>query len=261
MKKILYFSLFLPYLIYSQVDWNVPTIKAPKIKASNPYQQPVQLVVTQNPWVSAANAQNMANQNFANNIRAAAARGAFKTAGQKAEDIVSLKDKNLNQYKYIVISNISAAKDKEVKKMKAVVLEELKQTNYIILDDFNKIPKELEDNLDMCLLLSVSSQNDGWPFKKVILFITDYDGNIIHQRGVRHDRSAHYLTKLTLSSIARHPHVFRKQIVLDKNKITRQEAIKKLKEAKDLFDSGIINSLEYEVFSNKYKPIIININD
>ena len=56
-------------------------------------------------------------------------------------------------------------------------------------------------------------------------------------------------------------HVFRKQIVLDKNKITRQEAIKKLKEAKDLFDSGIINSKEYEVFSNKYKPIIININD
>jgi hypothetical protein len=113
----------------------------------------------------------------------------------------------------------------------------------------------------MCLLLSVSSQNDGWPFKKVILFITDYDGNIIHQRGVRHDRSAHYLTKLTLSSIVSHPHVFRKQIVLDKNKITRQEAIKKLKEAKDLFDSGIINSGEYEVFSNKYKPIIMNIND
>ena len=35
----------------------------------------------------------------------------------------------------------------------------------------------------------------------------------------------------------------------------------KLKEAKDLFDSGIINSGEYEVFSNKYKPIIMNIND
>ena len=72
MKKILYFFLFLPYLIYSQVDWSVPTKKKKKIKASNPYQQPVQLVVTQNPWVSAANAQNMANQNFANNMRACA---------------------------------------------------------------------------------------------------------------------------------------------------------------------------------------------
>ena len=74
----------------------------------------------------------------------------------------------------------------------------MKQTNYIILDDFNKIPKELEDNLDMCLLLSVSSQNEGWPFKKVILFITNYDGNIIHQRGVRHDRYAYYLKQTNI---------------------------------------------------------------
>lgn len=256
MKNLLCFFLLLPYLTQSQI-----TVSGQGSTYRNPNPKPIKVEIIQNPWDKIANAQNIVNQNIANNIRTAAANGAFRTAGQKVVDIISLKNKNLNQFKYIIISNVTAAKDREVKKMRNEIKEQLKKTNYIVLDGFNEIPKELENNVDMGLLLTVSCHNEGWPFKKVILSITDYDGNIIHQRGVRHDRSAHYLTKLTLSSIVSHPHSFRKKIVLNKNKITREEAIKKLKEAKDLYDSGIINKAEYEIFSNKYKPIIMNIKD
>ena len=256
MKNIFYLFLLLPYLIQSQV-----TVSGQKATYRNPYPQPIKVEITQNPWDKMAKNQSINNQNIANNIRNAAANGAFKTASQKAVDLISLKNKNLNQYKYIIISQVTAKKESETKKMRNEIIDQLKKTNYIVLEGFNKIPKELQNNINMGLLLSVNCQNDGWPFKKVLLSLTDYDGNVIHQRGVRHDRSAHFLTKLTLSSIVAHPHNFRNQLASEKNNISREEAIEKLREAKELYDLGILNEAEYNVFSIKYKPIIMNIKN
>lgn len=41
------------------------------------------------------------------------------------------------------------------------------------------------------------------------------------------------------------------------NKITRDEAVKQLKEAKEMFDMGILTKDEYDSLSKKLKPIII----
>ena len=55
-------------------------------------------------WNNAVQKNNVAMNNM---IRNMAASGAFKTARQKAEDIISLNEKNINKYKYIVVAKIS----------------------------------------------------------------------------------------------------------------------------------------------------------
>jgi hypothetical protein len=107
----------------------------------------------------------------------------------------------------------------------------------------------------------------GWPFRIVGLTITDYKGNIIHQRAVRHDRSATFLAELTLKSIKTFPYSFNSDLVdkqllsdEDSKKLTKEEALIKLKEAKELLDLKVISNDEYELLINKLKPILINNN-
>ena len=45
--------------------------------------------------------------------------------------------------------------------------------------------------------------------------------------------------------------------VVENEVIDRDEAIKRIKEAKDLFDTGILSQEEYDKLMAKYKPIII----
>ena len=46
-------------------------------------------------------------------------------------------------------------------------------------------------------------------------------------------------------------------VEVQKSGITKDEAVKRLKEAKDLFDSGILTKEEYDKLVAKYKPIIM----
>jgi chaperonin cofactor prefoldin len=48
------------------------------------------------------------------------------------------------------------------------------------------------------------------------------------------------------------------EILLKNRKMTRDEAIAKLKESKELLDLGIIESAEYEKLKEELTPIIIN---
>ena len=81
-------------------------------------------------WNNAVQKNNIAMNNMIKNM---AASGAFKTARQKAEDIISLKEKNINKYKYIVVAKIAASKEKEIPKIKKVIIEDLSKTNFIII--------------------------------------------------------------------------------------------------------------------------------
>ena len=47
-----------------------------------------------------------------------------------------------------------------------------------------------------------------------------------------------------------------KKVVVEKP-ITRDEAVKRVKDAKDLFDSGILTKQEYDKLVAKYKPVIM----
>jgi len=203
------------------------------------------------------------SEQFANNIRIAAQNGAFKTASQKCEDIIPIST-SLNKFKYIFINKISASKPKEVVEITKMLNEELSTTNWVILDSDKVIPEDLSNNKNLAVYLFIDSVNDGWPFKNVSLTLTDYKGNILHKRAVRHDRSAEFLSKLTLNTIKSHPYNFDASLVekelLEKEelgKMTKTDALKKLKEAKEFLDLNVISQDQYDELVLKLKPILL----
>ncbi len=203
------------------------------------------------------------SKNFANSFKIAAKNGAFKTASQKCEDIISIPS-NINKYKYLFVRSITASKEKEVVAIKKTIYEELKSTNWIILDTLSVIPDDLKINPNLALFLTLDSENVGWPFRIVGLTLFDYKENIIHQRVVRHDRSAEFLAELTLKSLKNYPYTFNnglvdKELISEEElkKITKSEALIKLKEAKELLDLKVITIEEYELLVLRLKPKLI----
>ena len=241
----------------------VSSIATPSTNYSGSYSNPA--VIVDNSANEYVEAQQKLNQAMGNMIANLAASGAFKTARQKAEDIVSLNSKNLNRYKYIVISNIKASKDKEIPKMRDVIVDDISETNFKIISDLDNAPEDLRTNQNLALYLYLISENENWPFKYVVLTLSDINGEIIHQRAVRHDRTAHFLTGLVLQSIKNHPHKFDENLSNElnissestNNTINRDQAIKELKELKELLDLDLISKEEFDVKSKELKEIIL----
>jgi|TARA_Y100000385_G_C12928957_1_gene565923 hypothetical protein len=202
--------------------------------------------------------------NISRSLAAAAARGAFRTARQKAKDIISIAGKNLNEFKYIVITNISASKEKDIIKIRKVINSSLAKTNFILINNSNNLPEDLKLNPNLAIYLYIKSENVGWPFKNVSLSLTNANGDIIHQRVVNHDRTASFLASLVLQNIKMHPHKFNIEKAKNNSKTTtensnnKDEAIKELKKLKELLDLGLITAAEFELKSNELKKIILN---
>ena len=225
-----------------------------------------------NPKIIQDNSAEIYNQAIQNNaaamsnmIQSMAASGAFATARQKAQDITSLNGKNINKYKYIVVANVSASKEKEIPKIRKVINQDLSKTNFIIIQNLDNIPEDLILNQDLAMYLYLVSENENWPFKNVILSLTDIKGDIIHQRVVRHDRTAAFLTGLVLQSIKTHPHKFdinssineKKTEAANVNSISKADAIEELKELKELLDLELITQEEFDKKSKELKKIIL----
>ena len=84
----------------------------------------------------------------------------------------------------------------------------LKKQIFVLINDLDNIPEDLNLNPNLGLYLYLISENENWPFKNVSLSLTNANGDIIHQRVVRHDRTASFLAGLVLQSIKAHPHKF-----------------------------------------------------
>jgi len=214
-------------------------------------------------YTQAAKENAAAMTNMIKNMRES---GAFETARQKAKDITSLNGKNLNKYKYIVVSNVSASKEKEIPKIREKINDELSKTNFKIIQNLNNIPEDLIMNPDLGLYLHLLSENENWPFKNVILSLTDIQGEMIHQRAVRHDRTASFLTGLVLKNIKIHPHKFDINALKEEEKIikksvnvaNKEDVIKELKNLKELLDMEIITKEEFDNKAAELKKIILD---
>ena len=109
------------------------------------------------------------------------------------------------------------------------------------------------------------SENENWPFKNVSLSLTNANGDIIHQRVVRHDRTASFLAGLVLQSIKAHPHKFdakkltssTKTTSENSNLIDKKGAVEELKKLKELLDLEIITKSEYDAKAVELKKIIL----
>jgi hypothetical protein len=203
------------------------------------------------------------SEQLGKSISIAAQNGAFKTASEKCEDIVPISI-NLNKFKYIFINKITASKKKEEEEITKIVNDELSKTNWILLDSAKELPADLSNNRNLAIYLFINSENDGWPFKNVNLTLTDFKGNVLHKRGVRHDRSAQFLAKLTLNTLKNYPYNFdsslgEKELIEKENlsKLSKTDALNKLKEAKELLELNVISKEQYDDLVVKLKPILL----
>lgn len=262
MKNILiiFTVLFItPNISYAQIE-----MSGQKATYSNPNPQPIQVEIKRTPsdiWNQQIQSNNLA---ISNSIMALAASGAFRTARQKAKDIIPLNGINLNVFKYLVYSDITASKQKETSKIKKTLDEELGNTNFVLVKNITDLPEDLSNNPRLGLYLYLNSEDKNWPFKEVVLSLTTFNGELIHQRAVNHDRSAHFLTRLVLESIKTYPQRFDEELLVQQSqkeaslieKKQKEEAIKKLKEAKELLELEVITQDEYDSLKSELSPII-----
>ena len=124
------------------------------------------------------------------------------------EDIVPLET-NINQFKYIVFQEIYSNKSKDKSTLLNVLNDKLSSKSYLIIKSSNpdNYPEELKLNPNLALYLSARSERRGI-FKFVSFVLRDYNGEIINQRQVDHDRSVKYLFGLVIQDFISMPHRF-----------------------------------------------------
>lgn len=124
------------------------------------------------------------------------------------EDVVPLET-NINQFKYIVFQEIYSNKSKDKSTLLNVLNDKLSSKSYLIIKSSNpdNYPEELKLNPNLALYLSARSERRGI-FKFVSFVLRDYNGEIINQRQVDHDRSVKYLFGLVIQDFISMPHRF-----------------------------------------------------
>jgi len=134
------------------------------------------------------------------------------------EDVVPLET-NINQFKYIVFQEIYSNKSKDKSRLLNVLNDKLSSKSYLIIKSSNpdNYPEELKLNPNLALYLSARSERRGI-FKFVSFVLRDYNGEIINQRQVDHDRSVKYLFGLVMQDFISIPHRF------DPNAITKSKS-------------------------------------
>lgn len=134
------------------------------------------------------------------------------------KNIVPLET-NINQFKYIIYQEIYSNKPKDKRTLLKVLNEKLKSKSYVVVTTLNSEyhPEELTLNPDIGLYLSAKSERRGI-FKFVSFVLSDYYGNIIHQREVDHDRSVKYLFGLVLQDFISMPHRFNPDVITKSKK-------------------------------------------
>ena len=134
------------------------------------------------------------------------------------EDVVPLET-NINQFKYIVFQEIYSNKSKDKLTLLNVLNDKLSSKSYLIIKSSNpdNYPEELKLNPNLALYLSARSERRGI-FKFVSFVLRDYNGEIINQRQVDHDRSVKYLFGLVIQDFISMPHRF------DPNVTTRSKS-------------------------------------
>lgn len=129
------------------------------------------------------------------------------------EDVVTLET-NINQFKYIVFQEIYSNKSKDKSTLLNVLNDKLSSKSYLIIKSSNpdNYPEELKLNPNLALYLSARSERRGI-FKFVSFVLRDFNGEIINQRQVDHDRSVKYLFGLVIQDFISMPHRFDPDVI------------------------------------------------
>ena len=195
----------------------------------------------------------------------------------KNEILVPLKV-DLNAFKYIVFNKVGPDAGKSatrtlIRKLK----KNLTPLDYKVInllakkeEDNDPIPEDLKSDPSIGLYFTFKCTDD---MQGVSAYLSIFDSNenlVFYKNTVGWMVSG--VTKKIASELLANNHSYKpnipkylpvqlteEDILVRKEKadIAKDEAVKRLKEAKDLFDSGILTKEEYDKLVAKYKPIIM----
>jgi len=187
---------------------------------------------------------------------AAAKEEIWRTDNYEKVNIDLLKD-NGDKYKYVLVKSLTGTEEKLntiniTKTLKASsIYGFVNRTGPKSRWTHKKIPEVINRNQNLVLYLSFHMEAQGPNNRLMKVTIDDYKDNTVYQADFKNKDFSSMLSPL-LS-----PYITSKEQLNLKNKESRDEAIKLLKEAKELLNLGILTEEEYAQMVEKYKSIII----
>lgn len=206
-------------------------------------------------------------QQIAQGRQAAAAQATANAASERARaeamkdnyskvNIDLLKD-NGNIYKYVVLRSVTGwAPDENIKTLNNT----LKGSNiYGFVSQLGpkrrwshrEMPEVISKRQEKVIYLSWHREAQGSYSRTSKLTLEDYNNKVIFQADYKNIGYSEMLNPLLSKYITS------AEDQELKNNLERDMALKKIKEAKELLDLGVISQQEYQALVDKYKPILL----
>ena len=187
---------------------------------------------------------------------AAAKEEIWRIDNYEKVNIDLLKD-NGDKYKYVLVKSLTGTEEKlnTINITKALKSSSIygfvNRTGPKSRWTHKKIPEVINRSQNLVLYLSFHMEAQGPNNRLMKVTIEDYKDNTVYQADFKNKDFLSMLRPL-LS-----PYITSKEQMNLKNKESRDEAIKILREAKELLNLGILTEEEYNEMVKKYKSIII----
>ena len=228
---------------------------------SNPYSPTIKVEVTKkpNPY-DYSKAINDAAASRAARVTANAASESARAEAMKDNysklNIDLLKD-NGNKYKYVVLRNVTGwQSDGNILQLKnalkgSSIYGFVSQIGPKRRWTHRETPEVISRKQDEVLYLSFHREAQGDFTRTSKLTLEDYNNKVIFQADYKNIGYSEMLNPLLSKYITS------AEDQELKNNLERDMALKKIKEAKELLDLGVISQQEYQALVDKYKPILL----
>ena len=172
-------------------------------------------------------------------------------------DIDLLKD-NGDKYKYVLVDNVTGHMSEE--NMKTIILTLRGASIYGFVSmlgkrkkywTHQKLPEVITKRPESVLKLSFHREAQGQYTRTSKVTLKDYNDEIIYQANHKNKDYATMLYPLL------NKYITTEAEKIANNEFIRSEAIKKLKEARELLDLEVISKEDYDKLVEEYRPILL----
>ena len=195
-------------------------------------------------------------QATAANAAAESARAEAMKDNYSKINIDLLKD-NGDKYKYVVLRNVTGwSIDGNIGQLRDVLKG---STIYGFVSQLGpkrrwthrELPEVISRRQEQVLYLNFHREAQGSFTRTSKLTLEDYNNNVVFQADYKNIGYSEMLNPLLSEYVTT---AEEREL---KNNLEREMALKKIKEAKELLDLGVISQQEYQALIDKYKPILL----
>ena len=261
MKKIIFTSIFCVLFINSifgqyvperKINVTVTNQKSPADVYDEIGKQNQKMIADQMARADAARQAKIARKQAEEAARAEAMKDNYSKIN--IDDLIDNSDK----YKYVLVEKVAGL---DIDENAKIITNTLKGSNIYGFVSMvgskrnwthRELPQVILKRPESVLYLSFQQYSQGEYTRISRVTLEDYEDKVIYQADHKNIDYATMLGPLL------DKYVTPKEQKAAQKKLARDEAVKQLKEAKEMLDLGILTQDEYDKISAKLKPIIIN---